>query len=101
MRLWCTPVPIPNTMVKTQTADGTLLETARESRWMPLLKKCIIRLGMQGTSSILVIQFGFNFLHPKHMYLENYILKMIRHQTVKFKFYKHIFFLIKMTGPLL
>ena len=35
MRLWGTPVPIPNTMVKTQTADGTLLETARESRWMP------------------------------------------------------------------
>ena len=27
------------------------------------------------------------------MYLENYILKMIRHQTVRFKFYKHIFFL--------
>ena len=35
MRLWDTLVPIPNTMVKTQTADGTLLETARESRWMP------------------------------------------------------------------
>ena len=38
MRLWDTPVPISNTMVKTQTADGTLLETARESRWMPLLQ---------------------------------------------------------------
>ena len=37
MRLWDTPVPIPNTKVKTQTADGTLLETARESRWMPVL----------------------------------------------------------------
>ena len=37
MRLWDTPVPIPNTMVKTQAADGTLLETARESRWMPAL----------------------------------------------------------------
>ena len=35
MRLGETPVPIPNTMVKTQTADGTLLETARESRWLP------------------------------------------------------------------
>ena len=35
MRLWETPVLIPNTMVKTQAADGTLLETARESRWMP------------------------------------------------------------------
>ena len=39
MRLWDTPVPISNTMVKTQTADGTLLETARESRWMPAYKK--------------------------------------------------------------
>ena len=29
MRLWDTPVPIPNTMVKTQAADGTLLETVR------------------------------------------------------------------------
>ena len=35
MRLWDTPVLIPNTMVKTQAADGTLLETARESRWLP------------------------------------------------------------------
>ena len=39
MRLRETPVPIPNTMVKTQTADGTLLETARESRWLPEYKK--------------------------------------------------------------
>ena len=35
MRFWETPVLIPNTMVKTQAADGTLLETARESRWLP------------------------------------------------------------------
>ena len=35
MRLGDTPVPIPNTMVKTQTADGTMLETAWESRWLP------------------------------------------------------------------
>ena len=39
MRLRGTPVPIPNTMVKTQAADGTLLETVRESRWPPELKK--------------------------------------------------------------
>ena len=30
-----TPVPIPNTMVKTQAADGTALETMWESRWAP------------------------------------------------------------------
>ena len=39
MRLGATPVPIPNTMVKTQTADGTALETVWESRWPPNLKK--------------------------------------------------------------
>ena len=35
MRLGETPVHIPNTMVKTQAADGTALETVWESRWMP------------------------------------------------------------------
>ena len=35
MRLWETPVPIPNTTVKTQAADDTWLETARESKWPP------------------------------------------------------------------
>ena len=42
---WCrcgwgeTPVPIPNTTVKTQSADGTALETVWESRWPPDQKK--------------------------------------------------------------
>ena len=31
-----TPVPIPNTMVKPQAADGTILETVWESRWLPI-----------------------------------------------------------------
>ena len=35
MRLGDTPVLIPNTMVKTLAADGTMLETVWESRWMP------------------------------------------------------------------
>ena len=35
IRQWETPVPIPNTMVKTQAADGTILETIWESRWVP------------------------------------------------------------------
>ena len=35
MRPGVTPVPIPNTMVKTRAADGTILETVWESRWMP------------------------------------------------------------------
>ena len=35
MRLGATPVPIPNTMVKTQSADDTMLVTAWKSRWLP------------------------------------------------------------------
>ena len=35
MRLGDTPVPIPNTTVKPEAADGTMLETAWESRWLP------------------------------------------------------------------
>ena len=40
MRAGVTPVPIPNTMVKTCAADGTWLETARESRRVPTLWGC-------------------------------------------------------------
>ena len=39
MRLREIPVPIPNTMVKTQAADGTTLGTAWESRWPPGQRK--------------------------------------------------------------
>ena len=35
MRAEVTPVPIPNTTVKIRAADGTMLETAWESRWLP------------------------------------------------------------------
>ena len=42
MRLGETPVHIPNTMVKTQAAHGTMLETAWQSRWLPDLKKGLI-----------------------------------------------------------
>ena len=35
IRLGDTPVPIPNTTVKTLAADGTVLVTARESRRLP------------------------------------------------------------------
>ena len=37
MRPGDTPVPIPNTMVKTWAADGTVLATVWESRWLPEL----------------------------------------------------------------
>ena len=45
MRSWVTPVPIPNTMVKTQAADGTMLETIWESRWLPDLNGGVAQLG--------------------------------------------------------
>ena len=136
MRLGDTPVPIPNTMVKTQAADGTLLETVRESRWMPgswgyssvgrapalqagghefesrylhesFLKAqtkdwnscqaCLKQMGQDGgcICKMHVNEKIFDFRVPRsalkslskksemtHMYLENCILKMIRHQTV-------------------
>ena len=42
MRFGGTPVPIPNTFVKTQAADDTMLETAWESRWVPEFKKIVL-----------------------------------------------------------
>ena len=45
MRLGETPVPIPNTMVKTQAADGTALETVWESRWTPDYKRAYSSAG--------------------------------------------------------
>ena len=35
MRPWGTPVPIPNTMVKTWAAEGTILVTVWENRTLP------------------------------------------------------------------
>ena len=35
MRLGETPVPIPNTMVKTREAESTALVTVWEGRWLP------------------------------------------------------------------
>ena len=45
MRYGVTPVPIPNTMVKTITADDTALETVWESRWLPDLCGGVAQLG--------------------------------------------------------
>ena len=77
--MWETPVPIPNTTVKTFTADGTLLETVWESRWLPDSHGGIAQLGehlpcKQGvTSSNLVISTGRK---TKELFLENCILKI-------------------------
>ena len=39
MRPWETPVPIPNTTVKTWAAENTMLETAWEDRWVQIHQK--------------------------------------------------------------
>ena len=39
MRSGVTPVPIPNTTVKTRTAESTILATVWEDRWLPDLKR--------------------------------------------------------------
>ena len=68
MRPGETPVPIPNTTVKTRAADGTALETAWESRWLPAsLSGDIAQLGehlpcKQGVeSSNLFISIGWAY----------------------------------------
>ena len=55
MRLGVTPVPVPNTMVKTQTADGTILETVWESRWPPIIKKNNAGSAMSNKKSFLLL----------------------------------------------
>ena len=77
-----TPVPIPNTTVKTQSADGTMLETAWESRWVPDHFGGVAQLGehlpcKQGVkSSNLSISIPYKNLY-RTTYLENHILKTI------------------------
>ena len=41
MRFGETPVPIPNTTVKTEAAESTILATVWEDRWLPDLKKVL------------------------------------------------------------
>ena len=54
MRLGVTPVPISNTMVKTKTADGTMLVTVWESRWVPYYLKIYQPLEYSRGSNVLV-----------------------------------------------
>ena len=80
--MWETPVPIPNTTVKTHAADGTILETIWESRWVPDKHGGVAQLGehlpcKQGVkSSNLSISIGGRKCSA-HTYLENRILKTI------------------------
>ena len=62
-----TPVPIPNTMVKTHAADGTLLETARESRWLPDKESHTV------TKKVMEIAFLDDCMAVRRVFLENRI----------------------------
>ena len=76
-----TPVPIPNTMVKPQTADGTALETVWESRWPPAPKKKNVIRDMRFeesfrfhmTDKISVSRSTKYLLNDRGVYLENRI----------------------------
>ena len=75
-----TPVLIPNTMVKTQAADGTILETVWESRWLPDSHGGIAQLGehlpcKQGvkSSNLSVSIVDVIKLLQSTLYLENFI----------------------------
>ncbi len=74
MRSGETPVPIPNTTVKTRAAESTILATVWEDRWLPDIKKevrvqtLIIGQGHLPIDDCLSSQ--------KHLYLENRILKL-------------------------
>ena len=46
MRPWETPVPIPNTTVKTWAAESTILVTVWEDRWLPDQKKKLSSKGL-------------------------------------------------------
>ena len=82
-----TPVPIPNTMVKTQAADGTALETVWESRWLPDSNGGVAQLGehlpcKQGVkSSNLSISTRLQ-KQPQYMYLENRIQTKISDKLI-------------------
>ena len=77
MRLGVTPVPIPNTMVKTWAAENTILVTVWEDRWLPNL------WGYSSVGRAPALQAGGHefesrYLHwskDQDLFLENRILK--------------------------
>ena len=80
MRFWETPVHIPNTMVKTEAADNTILVTVWESRWLPNYNGGVAQLGehlpcKQGvkSSNLSVSIVDVIKLLQSALYLENFI----------------------------
>ncbi len=87
-----TPVPIPNTMVKTQAADDTMLETAWESRWLPDSYGGVAQLGehlpcKQGVKSsnlsISIRRSESGGVVLKRMHFENCVLSVACRHAIK------------------
>ena len=87
MRFGETPVPIPNTMVKTKAADGTALETVWESRWLPApFLKCrehFLRIKQASIEACQPIPAGKCCLAG---FTSDQRLKLREHQCVRFCF---------------
>ena len=79
MRFGETPVPIPNTTVKTKAAENTMLETAWEDRWVPSLYGGVAQLGEHLPCKQGVMSSNLTISTRKQKfpqtYLENCILK--------------------------
>ena len=79
-----TPVPIPNTMVKTQAADGTALETMWESRWLPEFEKRKLVLpvirGLKGFSFLMTDETS-----SQSVYIAPFGRVQARYETEYFK----------------
>ena len=78
MRFGETPVPIPNTTVKTLAAENTMLETAWEDRWVPSLYGGVAQLGEHLPCKQGVMSSNLTISTRKRKfptYLENCILK--------------------------
>ena len=69
MRAGDTPVPIPNTTVKTCAADGTMLETAWESRWLPDLFNKYYPWGCSSVGRAPALQAGGQGFESPHLHV--------------------------------
>ena len=77
MRVGVTPVPIPNTLVKTDAADNTWLETTREDRWLPDLWG-ISSVGRAPALQAGGHEFESRYLHSIIGNTENLLRKIIK-----------------------
>ena len=68
MRAGDTPVPIPNTTVKTEAAESTILVTVWEDRWLPDLWGC------SSVGRAPALQAGGQEFEPLHLH-RNYVPK--------------------------